>query len=104
PHNQTLIICFYDVKQQKYVKNFEDEGGTIQWVRLVKDPNKKIPCLILQRDDLKGNQVLKGFAYTAGTVKQVLEAMAPQVFAKFVDGFQGTEIWASSKGLPKDKD
>jgi hypothetical protein len=104
PHNQTLIICFQDPKTQKYVKNFADEGGTIQWVKLVKDPTKKTPFLILQRDDLKGNQVLKGFVYTAGAVKQVLEAMAPQVFTKFVNGFQGTEIWASSKGLPKDKD
>lgn len=102
PHNQTLIVCFYDPKQQKYIKSFEDEGGTIQWVNLVKDPQTKVPFLIVERDDLKGGQVLKGFSYLGGAMKPVLEAMAPQVFVKFTNGFQGPAILCSSKGVPKD--
>ncbi len=103
PHNQTLVVCFYDSKTQKYVKNFEDEGGPIQWVKLLPGADKKSLTLILQRDDLKGNQVLKGFAFLGGGMKQVLDAMAPQVFAKFVTGSQGSEIWCSSKVSPKEK-
>ncbi len=98
PHNQTLIVCFYDPKLQKYVKNFEDEGGTIQWVKFIPSPDKKSLHLILQRDDLKGNQVLKGFAFLNGGMKQVMEAMAPQVFTKF----EVSDILASSKENPKD--
>ncbi len=103
PHNQTLIVCFYDSKQQKYIKNFEDEGGTIQWVRFLNGADKKSLNLVLQRDDLKGNQVLKGFAFLNGGMKQVLEAMAPQVYAKFLTGFAGTDIVCSSKEMPKDR-
>ena len=103
PHNQTLVVCFYDPKAQKYIKNFEDEGGTIQWVRLLTGPDKKSLVLILQRDDLKGNQMLKGFAYLGGGMKQVLDAMAPQIFTKFAADSQGAEIWCSSKDIPKDK-
>ncbi len=104
PHNQTLIVCFYDTTQQKYIKNFEDEGGPIQWVKLVKDTDRKNPFLIIQRDDLKGNQVLKGYTFLDGALKEVLDAQAVQIFAKFNTGFQGTEIWVSSKEIPKDKD
>ena len=104
PHNQTFVVCFYDPKQQKYVKSFQDEGGAIRWIKLVKDADKKTPFLILQRDDLNGNQVVKGFAYLNGTMKQVLDATASQVFVKFSSGFQGTQIFCSSKEMPKDKD
>lgn len=103
PHNQTLIVCFFDVAQQKYVKNFEDEGGTIHWIKVVKDQDKKIPTIVLLRDDLKGNQILKGYSFRDGKMKQVLEAEAPQVFVKFMPGFQGTEILVSTKEEPKDK-
>ena len=98
PHNQTLIVCFYDSKLQKYVKNFEDEGGTIQWVKFIQGPDKKSLHLILQRDDLKGSQVLKGFAILNGSMKQVLEAAAPQIFSTF----SGSQILCSSKESPKD--
>ena len=47
PHNQTLIVCFFDLAQQKYVKNFEDEGGTIHWIKVVKDRIKR-PMFLLQ--------------------------------------------------------
>jgi len=104
PHNQTFVICFYDPKQQKYVKSFSDEGGAIRWIRLVKDANQKTPFLVLQRDDLNGSQAIKGFAYVGGSMKQVLDASAPQAFVKFSTGFQGTQIFCSSKELPKDKD
>ncbi len=99
PHNQTLNVCFYNADQKKYEKSFQDEGGTIQWLRLLKAPDKKAPFLIFQRDDLKGGQNLKGFAYIDGAMKQVLDASAPQVFAKF----DGTEIWCSSKEFAKDR-
>jgi len=104
PHNQTFVICFYDPQQQKYVKSFQDEGGAIRWIKLVKDADQKTPFLFLQRDDLNGNQVLKGFAYIGGAMKQVLDASAAQVFVKFSSGFQGTQIFCSSKETPKDKD
>jgi len=103
PHNQTLVVCFYDPKLQRYIKNFEDEGGPIQWVRFLPGPDKKSLTLVFQRDDLKGNQVLKGFAFLGGSMKQVLDAAAPQVYVKFVTGFQGSEVWCSSKDLPKEK-
>ncbi len=67
PHNQTLVVCFYDSKLQRYVKNFEDEGGPIQWVKLLPGADKKNLTLMLQRDDLN------------------------------------SEIWCSSKNLPKEK-
>lgn len=99
PHNQTFNICFYNPDQKKYEKSFQDEGGTVQWIRLFKIPEKSAPILIFQRDDLKGNQVLKGFVYEGGKMKQVLDATAPQVFARFV----GMEILCSSKAFPKDE-
>ncbi|HUO58912.1 MAG TPA: hypothetical protein VMV05_12120 [bacterium] len=102
PHNQTLVVCFFDPKTQKYIKNFEDEGGTIQWVKLLSGPTDKKASLIMQRDDLKGNQVLKGFAYLNGGMKQVLEAVAPHVFVKFLGGPDGQQIACSSKEVPKD--
>lgn len=99
PHNQTLNVCFYNADQKKYEKSFQDEGGTIQWLKLVKTPDKKAPFLIFQRDDLKGGQNLKGFAFVDGAMKQVLDASAPQVFARF----DGSEIWCSSKEFAKDR-
>ncbi len=99
PHNQTLNVCFYNPTQKKYEKSFQDEGGTIQWLHLVTVPDKKAPFLIFQRDDLKGGQNLKGFAYIDGVMKQVLDASAPQVFARF----DGVEIWCSSKEFAKDR-
>ncbi len=99
PHNQTLNVCFYNADQKKYEKSFQDEGGTIQWLKLLKTPEKKAPFLIFQRDDLKGGQNLKGFAYVGGVMKQVLDASAPQVF----DRFDGSEIWCSSKEFAKDR-
>lgn len=99
PHNQTFNVCFYDPQQKKYEKSFQDEGGTVQWIRLLKIPEKKAPLLIFQRDDLKGNQALKGFVFEDGKMKQVLDATAAQVFPRF----EGIEIWCSSKTFPKDK-
>ncbi len=100
PHNQTLAACFYDPTQKKYTKNFEDDGGSIQWVRLMTAPEGKHSFLVYERDDLKGGQVLKAYAYLDGAFKQVLEAEANQVFTVFHDG---TEILCSSKEAPKDK-
>jgi len=99
PHNQTLNVCFYNADQKKYEKSFQDEGGTIQWLKLLKTPDIKAPFLIFQRDDLKGGENLKGFAYVDGAMKQVLDASAPQVFARF----DGNEIWCSSKEFAKDR-
>src|SRR5271163_4385778 len=36
PHNQTLAVCFFDTPSQKYVKALVDEGGSIQWIKLLK--------------------------------------------------------------------
>lgn len=99
PHNQTFNVCFYNPEQKKYEKSFQDEGGTVEWIRLFKIPEKNAPVLVFQRDDLKGNQVLKGFVYQDGKMKQVLDATAPQVFARF----EGVDIWCSSKAFPKDE-
>ncbi|HVZ80983.1 MAG TPA: hypothetical protein VHE12_09355 [bacterium] len=99
PHNQTLNVCFYNPETKKYEKNFQDEGGTIQWIRVLKTPQRAAPYLIFQRDDLKGGQVLKGFSYINGAMKQVLDLAAPQIFTKF----EGLEIWCSSKGYAKDR-
>ncbi len=99
PHNQTFNVCFYNPEQKKYEKSFQDEGGTVQWIRLFKIPEKNAPVLVFQRDDLKGSQILKGFVYQDGKMKQVLDATAPQVFARF----EGVDIWCSSKAFPKDE-
>ncbi len=99
PHNQTFNVCFYNPDQKKYENGFQDEGGTIQWIRLFKIPEKKAPVLVFLRDDLNGSQVLKGFVYEDGKMKQVLDAVAPQGFAKF----EGVDIWCSSKAVPKDE-
>lgn len=99
PHNQTFNVCFYNPEKNKYEKSFQDEGGTIQWVRLLKIQDKKIPFLIFQRDDMKGSQILKGFVYQNGSMKQVLEAAAPQAFVRF----EGGVLWCSSKAFPKDQ-
>ena len=98
PHNQTLKIGFYNSANGKYDKTFSDEGGVIHWIRTLNLPDKKVPILLFQRDDLKGNQVLKAFVYEDGQMKQVLDATAPQVFANI----QGLDIWCSSKAYPKD--
>lgn len=99
PHNQTLNICFYNPDTKKYEKNFQDEGGTIQWIKFLKTPQMPTPFLIFQRDDLKGGQVLKGFTYTDGALKQVLDLEAPQIYTKF----EGLEIWCSSKQYAKER-
>lgn len=99
PHNQTLNVCFYNTDQKKYEKSFQDEGGTIQWIKLLKTPQKKAPFLVLQRDDLKGGQVLKGFVFADGAMKQVLDAAAPQAYVRF----EGMEIWCSAKQFAKDR-
>ena len=97
PHNQTLIVGFYSAG--KYELGLKDEGGPIHWLKLFKIPEKSNPVLVFQRDDLKGNQVLKGFMYEDGKMKQVLAAAAPQVFARFT----GASIWCSSRAFPKDE-
>ena len=97
PHNQTLVVGFYNAG--KYEMGLKDEGGPIHWLKLFKIPGKNNPVLVFQRDDLKGNQVLKGFIYEDGKMKQVLDATAPQVFARFV----GVDIWCSSKAFPRDE-
>lgn len=99
PHNQTFKIGFYNSANGKYDKTFSDEGGVIHWMRTLNVPDKKVPLLLFQRDDLKGNQALKGFVYEDGDMKQVLDATAPQVFANI----QGLNIWCSSKAYPKDQ-
>ncbi len=99
PHNQTLNICFYNPETKKYEKNFQDEGGTIQWIKFLKTPQRQTPFLIFQRDDLKGGQVLKGFTYSDSTLKQVLDLAAPQIYTKF----EGLEIWCSAKQYAKDR-
>lgn len=97
PHNQTLVVGFYSAG--KYEMGLKDEGGPIHWLKLFKIPEKNNPVLVFQRDDLKGNQILKGFIYEDGKMKQVLDAAAPQVFARFM----GVGVWCSSKSFPKDE-
>lgn len=101
PHNQTLAVGFFDPKTQNYLKVLEDEGGTIQWVRLFKDSALKGPVLVFQRDDLKGHQALVGYVYENAGLKKVLDAQAPKVYAQFVSGLQGNRILASSSDVPK---
>jgi hypothetical protein len=102
-HTQTFALCFYDAAQKKYVKRFEDEGGVIQWVKLLKNRKTPSPFLVFLRDDLRGGRNLKAFAYFGGKMKQVLEASASQMFVNFSVEARGTEIWWSSKDTPKKK-
>lgn len=104
PHNQTLAISFFDAPSQKYIKALEVEGGPIQWVRLLKETDVKSPILVVLRDDLKGKQVIRGYACVNNQMKQVLDAQSPQVFAQFVGGSQNGYILVSSKSTPKDND
>ena len=99
PHSQTLAVCFYDPTQKKYIKNFSDDGGPILWVKVFTDTEKRHVFLIYQRDDLKGNQVVRGYTYLAGIMKPVLEVMSPQLFAAVTTN----EILCSAKETPKDR-
>ncbi len=103
PHDQTLVVCFYDPTKKKYIKNFEDDGGPVLWIKVITQSDKKRSFMLLQRDDLKGNQVLKGFAYINGNIKQVLEAMAPAISIDLKAGGHGPEVWCSSKEKPKNE-
>jgi len=98
PHSQTLAVCFYDPTQKKYIKNFTDDGGPILWVKVYTDPEKRHVFLLSQRDDLKGNQVIRGYAYLAGTLKQVLEVASPQLYASVT----ASQVLCSAKEAPKD--
>jgi hypothetical protein len=102
-HTQTFALCFYDTAQKKYVKRFEDEGGVIQWVKLLKNPKTSSPILIFQRDDLRGGRDLKAFVYVGGRMKPVLDTSAPVMFVNLSIADKGTEIWWSSKEPPKKK-
>lgn len=104
PHNQTLAISFFDTPSQKYIKALEDEGGPIHWVKLLKETDFKSPVLVVLRDDLKGKQVIRGYACVNNQMKQVLDAQSPQVFAQFVGGAQNEYVLVSSKSTPKDND
>lgn len=104
PHNQTLAVCFFDTPTQKYIKALEAEGGPIQWVRLLKEADLKSPVLMVLRDDLKGNQVIRGYACVNNQMKQVLDAQSPQIFAQFVNGTQSGNILVSAKAMPKNDD
>jgi len=102
PHNQTLAICFFDAYTQKYIKALQDEGGPIVWVRLLNETDLKSPILVVLRDDLKGNQVIRGYACVNNQIRQVLDAQSPQVFAQFIDGTVNGTILVSAKATPKD--
>jgi len=118
PHNQTLVVCFYDADKKDYVKRFQDDGGEVQWVRLAKGPSGKPQALVFLRNDLKGNQVLKGFTFQESTAKQVLGMSGSKVHVKFVDNTilcsaqtqprsegeaQKVFVWDQGKGLFADK-
>lgn len=98
PHSQTLAVCFYDPTQKKYVKNFADDGGPILWVKVFSDTEKRHVFLVYQRDDLKGNQVIRGFTYLEGALKPVLEVMAPQLYTSI----NPSQVLCSGKETPKD--
>ena len=104
PHNQTLAVCFFDTPSQKYIKALEDEGGAIQWVKLLREDGWKSPVLVVLRDDLKGHQVIRGYTCVSNQMKQVLDAQSPQVFAQFAGGAQSSFILVSAKALPKNVD
>ncbi len=103
PHSQTLAVCFYDSTLKKYVKNFTDDGGPIAWVKVYSDSQKRHVFLAYQRDDLKGNQVLRAYAYLSGTLKPVLEVMTPQLYAAVNPNDPTGEIQCASKETPKDR-
>jgi hypothetical protein len=102
PHNQTLAVCFFDTPSQKYIKALEDEGGLVQWVKLLKVPDWKSPILVALRDDLKGHQVIRGYTCVNNQIRRVLDAQSLQVFAQFTGGAQSGNILVSAKALPKD--
>jgi len=101
PHTQTLAICFYNPTQKKYEKAFLDEGGAVQWVRVLTDPVSKKVFLVLERSDLNGHQILKGYAYLNDAIQPVLEAQADQVFAGFPADSKFAEVLASAKSVPQ---
>ncbi len=103
PHDQTLIVCFYDPVKKKYVKNFEDDGGPVLWMKVVTQADQKRSFMLMQRDDLKGSQILKGYTYLNGNVKQVLEAMAPEMAVDVKSGGEGPVLWCSLKEKPKNE-
>ncbi len=102
PHSQTLAVCFYDPTQKKYVKNFTDDGGPILWVKIFTDSEKRHVFLTYQRDDLKGNQVIRTYTYLAGALKPVLEVSSPQLYANVNPNDPKAEILCSAKATPKD--
>jgi hypothetical protein len=102
PHNQTLAVCFFDTPTQKYLKALEDEGGPIQWVKLMKEDGWRSPILVVLRDDLKGHRVLRGYTCEKNQMKRVLDAQAPQAFVQFTTGLQSGKILVSAQSMPKD--
>jgi len=103
PHTQTLAVCLYNAVSKKYVKHFEDEGGPIQWIKILKDVPRHRAYLLVERDDLKGSQVIKGFLEVDGQTRQVMEALAPQAFARFPVDPKELEVWCSAKAYPRSR-
>jgi hypothetical protein len=101
PHNQTLAVYFFDTPSQKYIKALEAEGGPVQWVKLIKEEGFRSPILVVLRDDLKGHQVIQGYACENNEIKRVLDAQSPQVFAQFAGGPDNSRILVSATAVPK---
>jgi hypothetical protein len=100
PHSQTLVVCFYNPTQKKYEKAYSEDGGQIQWVKVVADGEAKKSFLFMDRLNAQGQQVLSGYACLNNTIQPVLEAQTTQLYARFVSGATGFLVLCSDKSLP----
>jgi hypothetical protein len=100
PHSQTLVVCFYNPTQKKYEKAYSEDGGQIQWVKVVDDGVAKKSFLFMDRLNAQGQQVLSGYACLNNAIQPVLEAQTAQLYAHFVGGATGLLVLGSDKSIP----
>ncbi|MGH7739719.1 MAG: hypothetical protein ACREL1_06195 [bacterium] len=100
PHAQTLVVCFYNPTQKKYEKAYTEDGGQVQWVKVVPDDAAKKSFLFLDRLDAAGQQELKGYAFLDDAVQPVLQAQDSRVFVRFAPDAKGVEVLCSDKAVP----
>ncbi|HVM31744.1 MAG TPA: hypothetical protein VMU88_01295 [bacterium] len=101
PHTQTLVVCFYNPTQRKYEKAYSEDGGQVQWVKVVADGVSKKSFLFMDRLDVNGQQVLSALAVLQNKVQPVLTAQNAQINAGFALGPKGLSVLCSGKGLPE---
>jgi hypothetical protein len=102
PHSQTLVVCFYNPTQRKYEKAYSEDGGQVEWVKVVSDGASKKSFLFVDRLDVSGQQVLSALVCLNGTIQPVLDAQTAQINVGFNSDAKGLAVLCSDKSIPQD--